>query len=126
MRTMFAVTVAAAMTLAGCNMGADLTVTDAAVKTFHTQLDAGQFDAIQASAGPEMKGPEVIALFENVHTQLGNVKSSSRTGFSDNVNNGLHTVNVTYATVFDGAPKTETFLFRMVSGSPQLMGYQIK
>ena len=118
----------AALAVTGCAVGKDLGTTDQAVTAFHAQLDAGKFSAIEDSAGPEIKTTpgSLTAILAGVHDRLGAVKSTSRNAFGDNVNNGDHTVTVTYATIFEKGPGSEEFVFRMVGAAPQLIGYHIK
>ncbi len=124
----YLITMAAALALAGCSLGNDLGATDKAVADFHSQLDAGNFSAIESQAGPEMKGggQDFLGLLGRVHGQMGKVKSTNRTGFNDNVNNGVHTVEVTYTTVFEQGSSEEKFIFRMNNGTTQMIYYEIK
>lgn len=65
----FAIVLAAAAALAGCSMGQDMSATDSAVADFHAKLNNGQFAAITAAAGPEIKNGsgDFTQLVEGVH-----------------------------------------------------------
>lgn len=121
----FAILLLTAATLAGCSMGQDMSVTDSAVAEFHAKLNNGQFAAIVAAAGPEMKssGPEFV---ERIHTKLGMFRSTSRQGFNDNIINGDHTFTASYASVYSTGPATENFVYRLNSGKPVLIGYHVE
>jgi len=121
----FAILLVTAATLAGCSMGQDMSVTDSAVAEFHAKLNNGQFAAIVAAAGPEMKssGPEFV---ERIHTKLGMFRSTSRQGFNDNIINGDHTFTASYASVYSTGPATENFVYRLNSRKPVLIGYHVE
>lgn len=124
----YALSMLAAVALAGCSMGQDLASGGAAVDAFHRQMDAGQFAAIDAAAGAEIKAsPGGLApILEQVHARLGKVKSTARTGFNDAVNNGDHRLELSYKTVFERGEGDEEFIFRMIEGKPVLIGYHVK
>jgi hypothetical protein len=119
---------AAVIALAGCSMGEDLGISDKAVADFHQKVDAGQVDAIVDAAAPEAKGDvaQFHTLLDAVHRRLGAFKSSSRTGFNDNYENGLHTITTSYASVFANGTAQETFVYKLVDGKPQLLSYNIQ
>lgn len=124
----YALGVLAALALAGCSMGQDLTSGGAAVDAFHKQMDAGQFAAIDAAAGAEIKAsPGGLApILEQIHARLGNVKSTTRTGFNDRIDNGDHRLELMYDTKFERGDGAEEFVFRMIDGKPVLIGYHVK
>ncbi len=124
----YALSMVAALALAGCSMGQDLSTGGAAVDAFHNQLDAGQFDAITAAAGPEIQAvPGGFApVLGQIHARLGKVKSSTRTGFNDSVDNGDHRLELTYDTKFERGDGKEEFVFRMINGKSVLAGYHVK
>ena len=124
----FAMLLAAAAALAGCSMGQDMTATDSAVADFHAKLNNGQFAAIAAAAGPELKNgsTDFPAFIEAIHTKLGTFRSTARTGFNDNINNGDHTFTAGYASVYSSGPATENFVYRLNGGKPVLIGYHVE
>jgi len=126
MRDAFAMIMALA--LAGCSMGQDLSSGGTAVDDFHRKLDSGQSAAIESAAGPEIKAMAggFAAVLDQIHRRLGNVKSSTRTGFNDRVDNGDHRLELTYDTKFERGEGDEEFVFRIIDGKPVLAGYHIK
>lgn len=121
----FALVMAAALALTGCNMGKDMASTDAAIADFHRQFDAGQSAAIVDAGGPELKNGGA-AMLDALHAKLGAFKSSQRQGFNDNYNNGVHTFSATYASVYANGPATEDFVYRFEGGKPVLIMYNVK
>jgi hypothetical protein len=119
---------AASLAVAGCSMGQDLSVTDSAVADFHAKLNNGQFAAIADASGPEIKngGTDFRGFVEAIHTKLGTFRSTTRQGFSDNVNNGDHQFTASYASVYSSGPATETFVYRLNGGQPVLIGYHVE
>lgn len=124
----FAIMLAAAAALAGCSMGRDMSATDAAVANFHAKLNNGQFAAIAAAAGPEIKNgsTDFPAFIAAIHTKLGTFRSTARQGFNDNINNGDHTFTASYASVYSSGPASENFVYRLNSGKPVLIGYHVE
>lgn len=116
-----------ALALGGCSMGQDITAGSAAVDQFHKQMDAGRFEAIDAAAGPEIKAtPGGFApILAMAHAKLGNVKSTTRTGFNDRYDNGDHRLEMVYDTKFDKGDGTEQFVYRFVGGKAVLIGYHV-
>lgn len=124
----FAIVLPAAMVLAGCSMGQDMSITDSAVADFHAKLNNGQFAAIAAAAGSELKNgsTDFPAFIEAIHTKLGTFRSTARQGFNDNINNGDHTFTASYASVYSTGPASENFVYRLNSGKPVLIGYHVE
>jgi hypothetical protein len=118
----------AALALGGCSMGQDLSSGGTAVEDFHRKLDGGQSAAIEAGADSEIKAMAggFAAILDQIHRRLGNVKSSTRTGFNDRVDNGDHRLELTYDTKFERGEGAEEFVFRMIDGKPLLAGYHVK
>jgi hypothetical protein len=118
-----------AAALAGCSMGQDMSVSQAAIADFHQKLNAGQFAAITDGSGPEIKSGQSTdfnALLAAVRHKLGAFKSGSQQGFNDNYNNGDHTYSATYASVYETGPATENFVFRLNGGKAVLIGYHVQ
>ena len=124
----YVLVLAAALAVAGCSMGQDMATTDAAVADFHAKMNGGQFKAITDAAGPEIKNGsgDFTALVGKLHAKLGTFKSASRTGFSDNVNNGDHTFTASYASVYSSGPAMENFVYRLNGGKPVLIDYHVE
>jgi hypothetical protein len=66
------------------------------------------------------------AILDQIHRRLGNVKSSTRMGFNDSVDNGDHRLELTYDTKFERGEGAEEFVFRIIDGKPLLAGYHVK
>jgi hypothetical protein len=124
----FTILLVTAAALAGCSMGQDMSATDSAVANFHAKLNNGQFAAIAAAAGPEIKNgsTDFPAFIAAIHTKLGTFQSTARQGFNDNINNGDHTFTASYASVYSSGPATENFVYRLNSGKPVLIGYHVE
>lgn len=124
----FAILLVAAAALAACSMGQDMSAADSAVADFHAKLNAGQFKAITDASGPEIKtgSGDFTQLIAAIHTKLGAFRSTSRRGFSDNINNGDHTFTASYASVYSTGPATENFVYRLSGGKPVLIGYHVE
>lgn len=124
----YVLVLAAALAVTGCSMGQDMATTDAAVADFHAKMNNGQFAAIAAAAGPEIKngGTEFGDFVGKIHAKLGAFKSTTRQGFNDNVNNGDHTFTASYASVYATGPAAENFVFRLNGAKPVLIGYHVE
>jgi hypothetical protein len=124
----FAILLVTAAALAGCSMGQDMSATDSAVADFHAKLNNGQFAAIAAAAGPEIRngGTNFPVFIENIHAKLGTFRSTARQGFNDNIDNGDHTFTASYASVYSSGPATENFVYRLNGGKPVLIGYHVE
>lgn len=112
-----------ALALSGC--GADVTAGEQAVTAFHQQLNAGQYDAITHATGPLLPAATLLPILTMVHTQLGNVTASDRTGVNTAINNGVHTVSLTYNTTFQHGTGTESFVLNVADGHATLNGYGV-
>ena len=123
----FGIAIAASLALGGCSMGADMKAGGDAVAAFHKQLDAGQFAAIEAASGPEMKSSpgQFLKLLDAVHRKLGASGASQQVGFNDAVNTGGHFLTLNYRTTFAKGAAAETFVYRIDGGKAVLAGYNI-
>ncbi len=123
------ITIAWLCLLGGCSMSADASLAEQAVPTFHQQLDAGNFDAIYAAAGDELKKvasqQDFVALLEAVHRKLGNTKASEKTGWQVNYQTSGSFVTLGYKTTFEGGDATEQFVYRLDEKSAVLVGYHV-
>lgn len=103
--------------------------TDNVVDQFHKNLDAGDFDAIVATAGAELKGSEdkLRAILEQVHARAGTVKSTRNLTFNAYMTGADRTIGLTYETAFTNLVENEEFLFHITPGGKiELGGYFIK
>jgi hypothetical protein len=124
MRTAMIILAAA---LAGCSMGTDVKRANDSIAQFHRLFNAGDYAAIQASAGPELKDdPRMGSIYDLMNRKLGKFVSSQQTGFNDSINTAGHILTVGQVTKFANGTGDETFTFRLGSdGKPALVGYNV-
>lgn len=122
-----ALMVLAAAALAGCSMGTDMKRANESIAQFHRLFNAGDYAAIQASAGPELKDdPRMGSIYDLMNRKLGKFVSSQQTGFNDSINTAGHILTVGQVTKFANGTGDETFTFRLGSdGKPALVGYNV-
>ena len=115
--------------VAGCSVPADTKVAERAVDTFHEMLNDGQFDAIYAAAGDELKSAarreDFVALLEAIHRKLRITKSWTKQGWNVNYHTSGTFVTLNYSTIFDGGDAVEQFVYRLKDGKALLVGYHI-
>jgi hypothetical protein len=124
---------AAAALLAGlltaCSAPSDLTPAQSAIATFHQEMNAGDDTAIYAGLSPDTKETESQAMLTNlvggVHAKMGNFQSGAVSSWKDSVNNGVHSVQVQFASTFDKGPVQETFDYRIDGNTAQLTDYKV-
>jgi hypothetical protein len=120
----------AALSLAGCSFGDDLKVTKAEVAKFHERLNAGKCAEIYAAAGKDftrsIKLPGWIEMCEAFRARLGNFKTAPAPGWSNQYNNGVHTMVLTYLSEFEKDKAEEQFILRLDSGKAAITGYHIQ
>ncbi|HTX47965.1 MAG TPA: DUF3887 domain-containing protein [Caulobacteraceae bacterium] len=120
---------AAAIALAGCSMDKELPATQAAIDTFHAQLNAGSFDAIYQGASADMKQAStedsLVKLLAAVHRKLGGFQTGKLQGWNENYNTGGHFVTVGYAATYDKGSASETFTYRLDGDHVLLAGFNI-
>jgi len=118
-----------ALALASCGTAESAEKAAAGIDTFHTQLDARQFDAIWRESGQGMKDASpkdgLVKLLDAVNRKLGRVESSKRVGWRINA-----TVNGTFAVIqqdtkFTRGKAQETFTFQKNGDRYRLVGYNI-
>ena len=123
------VMMAGLVALGGCSFGKDVPVAEKAVDAFHTQLNAGQFDAIYNEGGAALKAAttraDMVALLNAVHRKLGGFKSGKTQGWNDNVTTDGHTITLSYAASYQNGAADEQFVYRLTGGQAQLVGYHV-
>lgn len=122
---------AAAAMLAGCNVKESSKAADVEVGQFHQGLDAGGWQAIWASADPQLRKTTTRAQFgkllDAVHGKLGKVKTSQQVGWNAEATTGGSFVTVTMQTTFERGAGTEQFVFRKGEADKlTLVGYNIQ
>jgi lysophospholipid acyltransferase (LPLAT)-like uncharacterized protein len=103
---------------------------DAAVKRFHEQLNAGEagaiwdgaHDSFRQAVSRERNGELMAAILR----KLGKVTGSTGNGWQLNSHNLTTTVRLQQSTTFERGSATESFVFRMEGGKAVLVGYNIQ
>ncbi len=120
---------AALIGLSGCSISQDKATAEAGVARFRQQLDAGRYQEIYRTSGPEFRGTgteEAGARFlQTVHDRLGAVSNARQTGWRVNFNSGGSVAVLNYQTEFARGRGTEEFVFRLAEGQSTLIGYHI-
>jgi hypothetical protein len=121
--------VAALIGLSGCSISQDKAAAEAGVARFRQQLDAGRYQEIYRTGGPEFRGTgseEAGTRFlQTVHDRLGAVRNAQQTGWRVNFNSGGSVAVLNYETEFARGRGTEEFVFRLAEGQPTLIGYHV-
>jgi hypothetical protein len=122
---------AALASLAACNIQQSVDDANAAISTFHADLDAGRMDAIWSEASPEMKAAtskaQLTALLSAVHRKLGRVQQSEQRAWNSNATTNGSFVVVQMATTFERGTGMETFTYRKGDNDQlALVGYNIQ
>jgi major membrane immunogen (membrane-anchored lipoprotein) len=119
----------AALLLAACSSGQDLTLAETEVAHFHQQMAAQQFAEIYAQATDDLKKTtaedKLTRLLSAIDRKLGAVKSSDRTSWGVNFNTSGTTVTLKFKTTFERGTGDENFVYRIVGGKAVLAGYHI-
>jgi len=102
---------------------------ESAVKRFHEQLNAEQYDEIYAQADGKFRGAvkeaDSKALFEAIHRKLGNVKNSTLSSWHVNATTGGAFVTLSYNTEFTEGGGDEKFDFLISGDRASLINYNI-
>lgn len=110
-------------------MSADTALAEAAVPDFHQALDSGQFDQLYEDGADELKQAvqrqDFVALLDAVHRKLGDVSSSTKSGWNVNYHTSGTFVTLTYDTAFSQGKATEQFVFKLSDSKALLVGYHI-
>ncbi len=119
----------AASLLAGCSSAKNEEAAEAEVPLFHQALDAGHFGELFDAAGDDIqksgKREDFVAFLAAVHRKLGNVKTSTKTGWQVNMDLKGELVTLIYKTEFAEGKGVETFAYRFRDDKPILVGYHI-
>ena len=112
-----------------CGLGEDRQKAEAAVETFHVQLNGSHFDQIYSSATPAFKssGPETgfVEYVGAVRRKLGLFKNGRQTFWRVNTTTAGTLVDLNYESQFEQDTATEEFTFLMTGGRPVLHRYNI-
>jgi hypothetical protein len=118
--------IASALLVAGCG-GTD----DAkrGVAEFRSRAAEKSYAEIYRTAGPELRQGTTEEQFERFMTaldrKLGAWQSADEPVWNVTRGTGGHLVRLTYQSQFANGPASEHFVWRIESGGPTLLGYQI-
>lgn len=122
-----------AFAVAGCSpaeAGKSVEQSQQAIKTFHGELNAGNFDDIYYGSADQMQDSVDIEGFEEllgaVQKKLGKAGKSEQQSWHVNFANGTTIVTLTMQTTYDKDKATETFVYVKAKDSMKLAGYNIQ
>ena len=122
-------TLIACAILAGCSPSADTGAAENAISSFHSDLNAGNFDKIYDGASSELKAAATKEKFSQilnaVHSKLGTFKSGKSTGWNDNVTTSGHFVTISYEATYEKGAAAEDFVYRVIGDRAALVGYHV-
>jgi hypothetical protein len=99
------------------------------VQHFHELFNQGQYQQICQEAGDEFRKSgsqaELVEFFDKVHKMLGNVSRTGSPAYFVNVSTQGTFVRLTYDTEFAQGKGQETFVWRIESDGPRLVGYNL-
>ncbi len=105
-------------------------LSDSGVANFHQQLNKAQFEEMYAASTDDFKKAssekEMVELYNAIHTKLGDVKESNRTGIFINATTSGTFIRASYDTTFVNGKGTETFNWRAKGDQLTLHGYNIQ
>jgi len=121
---------AIAILASGCGgMGFDTAASEAAVASFHRDLDAGRFQAIYVGTGEAMKEiikqDEFVTFLAAIHRKLGDSGASTQQNWNVNFGPQGKTVTIVYKTTYERGEADEQFVFKDEDGRMVLIGYHI-
>lgn len=103
---------------------------DAAVKRFHEQLNAGDFEGIYREADQAFKSDlghdESIKFLQSLHQKLGLAGSETRLNIRVEANPNGTFLTTSYSTSFATGPATENFTWVKSGGTLKLDAYHIE
>ena len=122
-------TLMASAALASCSPGADTKAAENGISSFHSDLNAGNFDKIYDGTGPEFKAvstkDKFTQILKVVHSKLGGFKNGKSVGWNDNVTTNGHFVTMNYDANYEKGPASENFVFRVSGSEATLVGYHV-
>jgi hypothetical protein len=103
---------------------------NAAVRHFHEQLNAGDYEGILGEADEGFRvgqnHDQLFKLFEAVHKKLGNAGDLNRVNIRVDVNTGGTFITTRYDTTFVNGAATETFVWVRGRGILKRYGYNVQ
>jgi hypothetical protein len=118
------------LALSGCGFFARATAeAGTAVKHFHEQLNAEQYEEILSQADAGFTGSQsheqLVKFLSAIHRKLGNAGESKLTGYRVNYNTGGVFTTVSYTTSYASGPADETFVWVKSGDKLKLYSYHI-
>lgn len=127
MRRTFAV--AAIFLLSSCSARQDLNVALQGVSQFHASLNSERYDSIWTNSTTEYQKTTTAdqhrKLMAAVHRKLGDAGPWSTTGFFVNYSPTGPIIRLQGKTQFTRGEADESFIWRINSGKPELMQYNV-
>ena len=121
--------VALSLTVAACNPVAALNDGEAQITQFHDAFSRDDSDAIWALAGDDFRAAttreDLNDLLAFVDERLGAVRSSERTSFNVNTNNGVTVTTIEMDTQFVQGEGQETFEFVGTGEEMRLLSWNV-
>ena len=106
------------------------TLAGPAVKEFHRELNAGQYDEIYRKADQGLAGEdkhdELVKFLQGVHTKLGDASVATQINIRVNATTFGSSIVAQYNTTFARGAAVETFTWVKRSGTLKLYGYDIR
>lgn len=122
-----------AFAVVGCSpaeAGKSVEQSQQAIKIFHGELNAGNFDDIYYGSADEMQDSVDIVGFEEllgaVQKKLGKAGKSEQQSWHVNFANGTTIVTLTMETTYEKDKATETFVYVKTKERMKLAGYNIQ
>ena len=119
-----------ALLAAGCGMSSAKPKAESAMAAFHTQLNAGDLDAIWNAADDafrsSVKRDQYDKIFGAVHRKLGNVVKTATVNWSVNSRNLRTSVVLVQDTQFEHGSGSETFTYVVSGDEVRLVAYNIQ
>jgi hypothetical protein len=113
----------------GSGMKAAATLSDDAVRRFHSQLNSQAYDDIVNDADDAFQKSEshdnIVKFLTGVHTKLGASQNSTRTNVFVNATTKGTFIKVTYSSTYEQGNAVETFTWIKANGGLKLVQYNI-
>jgi hypothetical protein len=115
--------------LVGCTVSDDVPAAEQAIATFHSDLNAGNFEKIYNNSTTEFKSStkksDFVKLLSVAHSKLGAFVSGKAVEWLDNETTRGHLVEVRYKASYKNGGADERFIYRVSGGDLALIGYHL-
>ena len=113
----------------GSGLSAGASLSDDAVRHFHAQLDAQEFDDIVSQSDQAFQNSdshaEIVKFLSGVHAKLGASRSFNRANLFVNATTGGTFIKVTYSSAFEQGNAVEAFTWKKEGGHVKLVRYDV-